>query len=215
MAGEAPIRPDWPEATERREVTVTLTDDERITVGLDHIKQIGRTTALTAEKKATAKQYSIEIDESKQKEAEISEAYLSGKARRMVSCTWKFQSNGYDANGVLLYHSELKTLVRDDTGEVVEIKPITAEDRQLILPLGEEESLEVHMAAITAAGYTLGETPNDSDHDEPFLLTAPDGNETPIQADSMAEAAAIAQKHLPAAAEEAPETETQEEPSEE
>jgi len=205
-AEDAAPRLDWPASTETREVTVVLTDEEHINVGFDLIKQINRTASLVASKKASAKEYAIQIDESKEKETEISEAYLTGKARRRVSCTWHFQTNGFDSEGNLIPHSELKTLVRDDTGEKVEVVPITAEDRQLILPLGEEESLEVNMEAIIDAGYSLMETPNESDLDSPFVLTDPDGNETPIDADSKAEAAAAARRLLiPDSAEPEPE----------
>lgn len=204
LADAAP-RLDWPASTETREVTVTLTDEEHIQVGFDLIQQINRTTALVANKKASAKEYAIKIDESKEKETEITEAYQTGKARRRVACTWHFQTNGFDAAGNLIPHSELKTLVRDDTGEKVEVVPITAEDRQLILPLGEEESLEVNMEAIVDAGYSLAETPNDSEWDAPFVLTDPEGNETPIDADSKAEAAAAARRLLPPAVEPHPE----------
>lgn len=209
LAEDAAPRLDWPVATETREVTVILSKDEHIQIGYDHLKQIAKTAALVAEKKSTAKQFTIEIDDSKQKEAEIAEAYQTGKARRRVACTWHFQTNGFDAEGNLIPHSELKTLVRDDTGEKVEVVPITADDRQLILPLGEEESLEVNMEAIIDAGYSLTETPNESDLDSPFVLVAPDGVETPIDADSKAEAAAAARRLLPPAEPEP------EEPSEE
>jgi len=211
LAEDAAPRLDWPAATETREVTVSLTDEEHIQVGFDLIKQISRTTALVASKKASAKEHEAKINESKEQEAEITDAYQTGKVRRRVACTWHYQTNGRDAAGSLIPHSELKTLVRDDTGATVEVVPITAEDRQLILPLGEEESLEVNMEAITDAGYSLTETPNESDLDSPFVLVDPEGNETPIDADSKAEAAAAARRLLPEDGEPEPEPEESEE----
>lgn len=198
VATEAPIRQDWPEATETRELTVKLSDEERIQSGLDLVEQMNKTTAITAEKKHAMKQFSIRIDKSKEAETRISEAVTSGIGRRQINCRWLWQTNAFDASGNAIFHSEMKTLVREDTGEVVECKPIVFEDRELFAPASAEELLEVNMTALTDAGFSLIETPDDSHAETPFVLVDPDGDETPVEADSMAEAAVQARAILSA-----------------
>jgi hypothetical protein len=68
----------------------------------------------------------------------------------------------------------------------------------LFAPASAEELLEVNMTALTDAGFSLIETPDDSPAETPFVLVAPDGDETPIEADSMAEAAVQARAILSA-----------------
>ena len=54
------------------------------------------------------------------------------------------------------------------------------------------------MTALTDAGFSLIETPDDSTAETPFVLVDPDGDETPIEADSLAEAAVQARTILSA-----------------
>ena len=200
IATETPFRADWPESTETRELNVSLTDDQIIEQSRVLIDKLREVETLTAAKKASADNYKTRIEEVEQKIEDVSIVVKSGKDRRQVPCRWLWQTNNFDASGAAIFHSEMKTLIREDTGEVVEVKPITFEDRQVNLPLGDEETLEMNQKAIMAAGYTLEETPDDSTLESPFVMIAPDGGETPIQADSMAEAAAKARKHIEDAA---------------
>lgn len=208
VPGNTPPRVDWPESTENRELGVTLSDEERIRHGLHLCDQLREAEALAEEKSATAKRYAAAI-ESKEKEIEeTKDIFKTGKVRRNVPCQWKFQIHGLDAEGNGIYHSEMKTLVRDDTGEVVEVKPITQEDRQMNLGLDPEERLAANTATLTGRGYTVKPRPEDEAGDEPFVMVhGESGEETSIQADSIAEAVAKAVVQTEPAAGAEPETE--------
>lgn len=210
---EPPLRLDWPESTEVRELNVELTEPQLIEQGRTLVDYLRECEDLVQKKKASADSFKSRIEAVEKKIEEVSLVVKSGKDRREMMCKWLFQTNGFDPAGEPIFHSELKTLVRSDSGEVVEIKPITSEDRQVNLPLGEEESLEINMKAITDAGHELKESPPDCELDSAFVLEGPDGSVTPIYADSLAEAAVEARKHLatPAPAEE-PAAENTEEP---
>lgn len=195
-ATESPVRADWPESTEVRELSVSLTEPEINETARDLVDRLREVESLNASKKASADHYKSKIEEVEKKIEDLSTVVKSGKDRRSIPCRWLFQTNNFDASGAAIFHSEMKTLIREDTGEMVEVKPITSEDRQMNLPLSDEETMEVNMDAIADAGFTLAET---TDGTAPFLLTSPFGEQSEIHADSMAEAAAKARALLPAA----------------
>jgi len=189
---DSPIRQDWPEATETRELTIKLSDASRIDVMMDYFKQQDRVTGLEILKKSTAKDFDSRIDEAEKTLHDLAESTKTGTMRGSVHCVWHFETNGRDVNGDSIYHSGTKTLVRSDTGEVVEIKPISQEDRQMTMPLTDEEQQAANIEALKAAGWTLAEAPADSEHDAPFMLKHESGAFRSINGDSMAEAAAAA-----------------------
>lgn len=198
---DSPIRQDWPEATETRELTTKLTDSSRIVVVMDYFKQQARVEGLQREKKAAAKEFDNEIDAAEKVMNDLADSVKTGTARGSVLCTWLFEVNSLDPDGKPIYHSGTKTLVRSDTGEVVEIKPISQEDRQMTMPLTDEEQQAANIEALKAAGWTLAEAPADSEHGAPFEATHEDGKVRPVYGDSMAEAVAAAAEILAAPAE--------------
>jgi hypothetical protein len=159
------------------------------------VHKLARKGSLEDAKRSTAKDYQARIEAVEKEIEEISLVVETGKTEGLVECEWLFETSGLDASGDPIYHSELKTLIRRDTGEFVAIERITQEDRQANLPLSDEEQREPNKAAIDAAGYTLEEAPEDSEWS--FVLTGPDGVTEGIAADSMAGAAAIAAGMLP------------------
>ena len=189
---DSPIRQDWPEATETRELTIKLDAPARVGVMMEYFEQQGRVVGLEIEKKAKAKEFDNKIAEAEKILADFEESAKTATKRDSVLCVWRFETNGLDVNGAGIYHSGTKTLVRSDTGEVVEIKPISQEDRQMTMPLTDEEQQAANIEALKAAGWTLAEAPADSEHDAPFLATHENGEVRPINGESLAEAAAAA-----------------------
>ena len=186
----APVRMPWHESTETRELPVLLTESAVIERARRMIDERRECEALADAKKASADRYKILIEE-KEAEITISEDIVkTGKERAMIACRWIFEANGVDEIGKANYHSDMKTLVREDTGEAVEVRPITNEDRQVSLPL-EPGSLadNVKLEMLTAAGWTVQETPEGTtDHEAAFEASGEAGERHPLYCDSMAEA---------------------------
>lgn len=193
---ETPVRLDWPEATEVRPLDTDLNDDQIVTKARELVDSIRKVEALADQKKANAEHFKALIEDEEKRKDELQNIVKSGKDRTDTICRWHFQTNGINELGELLFHSELKTLVREDTGAVVEIKPITADDRQLHLQLGEVESLDSLIQQLADAGFEVVETPGEPGDDEaPFLMVGLNGC-SPIQADSMASALRLAVAEL-------------------
>ena len=57
-----------------------------------------------------------------------------GKEERSVECRWIYECSGIDSHsGKEIYHPEKKTLIRLDTGKVVEVRDILQDERQMSL----------------------------------------------------------------------------------
>lgn len=192
---------DWPASTANRELGVELTDEEAHEEALKLIREMRHAESLRQQKKAAAKDYDARIEGVEKAIEDLSGIVQTKQLRREVPCHWVFESHGINEDGTPKFHSGMKTLVRDDTGEAVEVTPITQDDRQMILPIGDEEAYQLNMKAIEAAGYRLGEMPDNDETDAAFALTTPDGEDLPIHADSLMDAAAHAITLLPAPAE--------------
>ena len=53
-----------------------------------------------------------------------------------MKCHWRFECAGLDsATGAPIFHPDKKALIREDTNEVVEVRDISEDERQLALPL--------------------------------------------------------------------------------
>jgi len=209
VTGDTPIRQQWPESTETRTLQVTLPDTEVIERAQLLCKELREADDLANQKKASADHYKARI-EAKEKEIEDSKAVVTScKEDRPIVCRWIFETNGFTNEGAAIYHSEMKTLVRDDTGEYVAAMPITQSDRQMVLPLDESEATRANMEAIETAGYVLEETPaRAEDIDAAFVLyrTDADADYLPVARDNLHEASILAlemiahEKQLAAAA---------------
>ena len=193
---ETPVRLDWPEATEVRPLDTDLSDEQLVERGMSLVMHLGEAESLANQKKSSAERFKVLIEEQQEIIDTLSLTIRAKKDRVETLCRWHFQTNGVNEIGELLFHSELKTLVRDDTGAVVEIKPITADDRQLHLQLGEVESLDSLIQQLEDAGFEVVETPGEpGDGEAPFLMVGPSGS-SPIMADSMATALRLAVTEL-------------------
>lgn len=190
-AGEAIEQPrqDWPESTETRQLQVNLTDEEIVEESRSLVRHLREVQSLESQKKASNDRFKAQIEEQEKLIEDLKTIVNSGKTRRDVSCSWQFEMNGHAAGGDRIPHSGMKTLIRDDTNETIKVKPITDEDRQLLLGLSYEESMEANLAAIESAGHTLAETDPESDSDAPFTMRdRATGEEFALYADSLAEA---------------------------
>lgn len=178
---------DWPESTETRQLDVELTDEEAHEQALKLIERMRHSKALQREKKASAKEFDNQIDEVEQEVLNLTEVVDSKRLRRDVSCFWLFEVNGHDKDGNCIMHSGMKTLFRSDNGAVVESLPISQEDRQMVLPLDDAETLKLNLEKLKELGWSVMEAPDDIEHDSPFqAVNADSGVTTPIRADSLA-----------------------------
>ncbi|MES2706376.1 MAG: hypothetical protein V4726_07210 [Verrucomicrobiota bacterium] len=201
VAGNEPLKIEWPQSTAMRELSVTLTDEEAHEQALIIFREMGHAESLKQEKKATAKEFDSKIEAVEKEIAELIGIVREKKLRREVPCRWIFEAHGLDADGAPKHHSGMKTLVRDDTGEAVEVSPITQDDRQMVLPIGDEEAHGLNVGRLAELGYTVEETPDDIEHTASFqAVNAGRGHTLPIHADSLAEAAAAAVAELEQAA---------------
>lgn len=105
-------------------MAVTLTREELLSLS----KQLANATQELRNsdnrKKETVKMLDSEIAKWKAQQDLLASKIANGYEYRNVECTWM-----YDLN------TEIKTLSRDDTGEVVRTEKITMKERQKSLPL--------------------------------------------------------------------------------
>ena len=185
-----PVRQDWPESTEVRHLQIVLADKAIADLCGNLIDNLRRLDSLAAAKKADADEYKSRI-EGVQKEVDAAaDVIKSGKDSAEVTCRWRYECQYVD--GLPVYHSELKTLVREDTYEPIETKPISPSDRQMVLPIEIESgpTTEEMTAALHAAGWAISEA--DPEEACGFLAVSVNGYAArPIDADSMADAVAI------------------------
>lgn len=130
----------WPESKDKRYLRCDLKPDEINDLGKRNAALGAEIDGLEDAKKATMKQFAADIEgrEAQRRSNEMS--IRNGWVTRETPCHWVFETSGKDSvTGEFVYHPEKKTLVRDDTGDVVEIADITQEERQLALPMAEEQ----------------------------------------------------------------------------
>lgn len=140
MTEETPTVPMWPEATETRNLRCIVKPDEIQQLAREQSEIIQQVATLEDQKKASASEYKARIEEKQGRGSRIAGIIISGQTDREVKCSWRFETCGIDAaSGEMIYHPEKKTLIREDTGEVVEVRDITQDERQMALPMSEEE----------------------------------------------------------------------------
>jgi hypothetical protein len=133
--------PQWPESTEKRHLRCELKPTDRDRYGRESADLVHKIVRLEDQKKASASSYKAAIDEQSARLKRISGYVSEGWEEREVQCQWMYESSGIDtATGESIYHPEKKALIRLDTKEVVEVRDITNDERQLALPIsGESE----------------------------------------------------------------------------
>ena len=139
-----PIPTAYREVTENRALKVILSQKEREEHTQELARSIGDITNLEEDKKASASRYKAQIEEKQARQNRLSTLIQHGWDERSVKCAWHFETSGKDADGNIIYHPEHKSLIREDTGEVVEVKPMSEadfENKELaLLPASSEES---------------------------------------------------------------------------
>jgi hypothetical protein len=125
----------WPDNKEKRRLEVHLQSQERLMLAEENARLGVQVDQLEEDKKASASRYKADI-EARQSLIRCNNTYISsGKRDKDVDCEWIYEVAGFDSDGNAIEHADKKTLVRCDTGEVVEIRDITENERQSALPL--------------------------------------------------------------------------------
>lgn len=125
---------DWPEATEKRSLFVTLNPSELESESRKLAATVPQIANLEREAKSSASQWKSRIDLVQVEQNRLSNIVSEGKEERPVECEWVFECAGVDATTKQrIYHPEKKSLFRKDTGDFIESRDITSEERQMSL----------------------------------------------------------------------------------
>lgn len=112
---------------ESRRVPCILTDDEKTAIAKDAMESIAELTDLERAKKNAGKDFDNKIAATKEKIETLARAHREGIEQRLTPCTITLD---YD-RGVYL-------VCREDTGETVQERTLTADERQLAL-MGDDQ----------------------------------------------------------------------------
>jgi hypothetical protein len=128
----------YPEVTETRTLKTVLDAKEITDASMENARLVREIGALEDAKKASASSYKARIEEKQARQGYLSGLVIEGWEDRQQKCYWIFETAGKDASGELIPHPENKTLIRQDTGEVVEVAKMTQNDfDSKELPLGD------------------------------------------------------------------------------
>jgi len=145
QAPPATPRYDWPESIEKRPLFVTLNPSELEQESRKLANTVPQIANLEREAKSSASQWKSRIELVQVEQNRLSGIVSEGKEERSVECGWVYECSGIDAaTKELIVHPEKKALFRKDTGELVEVREITSDERQISLiaeekPTGEED----------------------------------------------------------------------------
>lgn len=128
----------WNEKAETREIGVPLSKEELQDAANKLADTIVEVHELEARKKASADHFKGLIVDQEEAQNRLSSLIRKGVQAKPVPCRWLYEVRGRDDAGAFIRDVNYKTLIRLDKGEAVETKPITAEERQMALPLGED-----------------------------------------------------------------------------
>lgn len=135
-------RYEWPTHTERRPLFVVLNHNELAAFSRKLAETVPQIANLQRDAKASASQWKARIETVEVEQSRLSGIVSEGREERPVECVWIYECSGIDtASGERIHHPEKKALFRQDTMEVLEIRDITSDERQMSL-LPEEEQQE-------------------------------------------------------------------------
>jgi hypothetical protein len=158
----------WPVSTEGRSLIAPHTDHHRSEIALQMGKLQEHKESVEDAKKASASNFKAQLDSLEERMSQYAAVLAAGGERRTVPCRWIFETSGRDSDGEWVRHAEYKSLVREDTGEVVETVRISEDDRQATLELGDDEAaLE---ALLAERGWVLKERESVEDEQTPFFI---------------------------------------------
>jgi hypothetical protein len=144
----------WPENKEKRILEVQLLSQERLAIAEENARLGNEKDQLEDNKKAAASRYKAQIEDVEAR-IRLNNTYVStGRRDKEVTCEWLYEVAGFDSSGCLIEHADKKTLVRTDTGESVEIRDISENERQAALPLEDATDEETEG---TAAPVEVGD----------------------------------------------------------
>lgn len=104
---------------QHRTLPVVLTNEELLTFSDTLAKTVQEKETITAEKKKVDAKYKSILDGLTMKVNELADMVESKKESRLVECEWRKD-----------IEAQTKTLIRLDTGEVVDVMAIDDNDRQ-------------------------------------------------------------------------------------
>lgn len=106
-----------------RQLEAQLTESEVVELSREHCRVLSEIGSLQMRKRAMDKEFNAQIDEASDKAVGMQRTIVTGTELREV-----------DVHEVLDYRTGLVTVIRRDTGEVIESREMTAEERQLPIP---------------------------------------------------------------------------------
>ena len=128
----------WPEATETRHLPREYNDSDLARMATEMSAVIKKREGIKRQAKDAAAAYKSEVDGLDTELAEYATDIKEGKGTETVLCQWEYETSGRDGDGNFIFHPEMKTLFRIDTGAVITVSPITDEERQMEMTLGSQ-----------------------------------------------------------------------------
>lgn len=114
-----------------RFLPVPLTIDEKVDYGRKLAQMHQEYSSVEVEKKSAADEFKERLDMIDGRIAHLSQVVRTGEEFRDVECRWRY-----------LFETNVKELIRMDTGEITETAAITPEERQLMLQMEQEKEAE-------------------------------------------------------------------------
>ncbi len=156
----------WPEATETRHLPREYNDNDLARMATEMSVVIKKREDTKRRAKDAASAFKAEVDGLDTELAEYATDIKEGKGTESVLCQWEYETSGRDGDGAFIFHPEMKTLFRKDTGAVITVSPITDEERQMEMTLGSnagewtppEEPLGLPGPGESEAGDDAGES---------------------------------------------------------
>lgn len=122
---------NWPKSETVRQLGVPLSKEELGKAAHELVDTIRRIGELEDEKKQAADRIRSLILSQERDQNRLIALVERGADEKDVPCVWVFSVRGRDDFGEFITDGNYKTLVRKDTGEVVECRAVTEEDRQM------------------------------------------------------------------------------------
>lgn len=160
----------WPQSTERRDLLVAFTEADRSDIAGKFAVIVAQKDNVEDEKKSEASRFKAIIDNLDERLTKLSCAINANGETRLVNCTWVWEVSGRDTDtGAWVENPDYKTLVRNDTGEVVAATRITESDRQANLELPDTTEADLD-ALLMAHGYRVDVLTDPEELQSPFQL---------------------------------------------